>query len=118
MPLGREIGLGPGHIVLDGNQAPHKGGGAAAPHFSAHVYCDQTAGWIKMPLGRKVGLGPGHIVLDGDPASPTQRGGGHSPQFVAHVLWPNSRPYQLLQNTWFIFVMYCLYDFTVLIRVI
>ena len=79
MPLGREIGLGPGHIVLDGNQAPHKGGGAPAPHFSAHVYCDQTAGWIKMPLGRKVGLGPGHIVLDGDPASPTQRGGAQPP---------------------------------------
>ena len=91
--------------------------GAEPPNFRP-MCCGQLGQWIKMPLGRKVGLGPGHIVLDGDPASPTQRGGGHSPQFVAHVLWPNSRPYQLLQNTWFIFVMYCLYDFTVLIRVI
>jgi len=32
-------------------------------NFSAHVYCSQTAGWIKMPLGTKVGRGPGHIVL-------------------------------------------------------
>jgi len=34
----------------------------------AHVYCGETAGWIKMPLGMEVALGPGHIVLDGDPA--------------------------------------------------
>ena len=44
---------------------PEKG---AHPQFSAHVYCGQTAGWIKMALGTEVGLGPGHIVLDGDPA--------------------------------------------------
>jgi len=41
--------------------------------FSAHVYCGQTAEWIKMPLGMEVGLGLGHIVLDGDPA-PSQKG--------------------------------------------
>jgi len=40
--------------------------GAESP-FSAHVYCDQTAAWIKMPLDMEVGLGPGYIVLDGDP---------------------------------------------------
>jgi len=38
------------------------------PQFSAHVYCGQTAGWMKMPLGTEVGLGPGDIVLDGDSA--------------------------------------------------
>jgi len=32
--------------------------------FSAHVYCGQTAGWIKMPLGTEVGLGPDDIVLE------------------------------------------------------
>ena len=36
---------------------------------SAHVYCGQTAGWIKMPIGTKVALDPGHIVLDVDPSS-------------------------------------------------
>jgi len=36
----------------------------------AHVYCVQTARWIKMPLSMKVGFGPGQIVLDGDPALP------------------------------------------------
>ena len=32
----------------------------------AHVYCGQTAGWIKIPLATEVGHGPGDIVLDGD----------------------------------------------------
>jgi len=34
----------------------------ADPHFSAHVYCGQTAWWIKTPLGTEVGLGPNDIV--------------------------------------------------------
>ena len=46
-----------------------KKGAEPPPQFSAHVYCGQTAGWIKMALGMKVGLGPGHIVLDGDTAT-------------------------------------------------
>jgi len=46
-----------------------------SPQFSAHVYCGQTAGWIKMALGMDVGLGPVHIVPDGDTDSPPQKGG-------------------------------------------
>jgi len=38
------------------------------PNFLAHVYCGETAGWMKTPLGTEVDLGPGHIVLDGVPA--------------------------------------------------
>jgi len=49
-----------------GTQLP-KRGTAAPSHFSAHVYCGQTAGWIEMPLGMEVGLAPLDIVLDGDP---------------------------------------------------
>ena len=37
-PLGTEVGLGPGHSVLDGLSALHERG-TAAPLFSAHVYC-------------------------------------------------------------------------------
>ena len=40
---------------------------APPPQFSAHVYCGQTAGWIKMALGVEAGPGPDHIVLDEDP---------------------------------------------------
>jgi len=62
----------PGHIVLDGDPAPpqKRGGGTAAPHFSAHICCGQTPGWIKMPLGTVVGFGPRDIVLDINPAPP------------------------------------------------
>jgi len=66
-PLGTEVHLGPGHIVLDGDAAPPFPNGRI-PQFSAHVHCGQTAGYIKTALGMEVGLGPGHVVLDGDPA--------------------------------------------------
>ena len=59
-----------------------------SPQFSAHVYCGQTPGWIKMALGMELGLGPGHIMLDGDLAPIPKR--GQSPQiFGPLLLWPN-----------------------------
>jgi len=80
MKLGTQVGLCPGHIVLDGNTVPYPKG-VQPSQFSAHVCCGQTAGWIKMPLGREVDLGPGDIVLDGDPAAPK----GHSSPIFTHV---------------------------------
>jgi len=67
MPLGMEVGLIPGDFVLDGDPVlpPQKG---RSPQISAHVYCGQTAAWIKMPLGTEIGVGLRDIVLDGDPA--------------------------------------------------
>jgi len=73
MPLGMEVGLGPGSFVLDGDPAPLPRKGAEPLQFLANVYCGQTAGWIKTAPDMEVGLGPGHIVLDEDSASP-QRG--------------------------------------------
>ena len=53
MPLGAEVDLGPGYIVLDGD--PQKG--EQHPQFWP-MYCGQTAAWLKMPaLGTAVGLG-------------------------------------------------------------
>ena len=68
--LGMVVGLSPGEFVLHGDPvAPSpKGGGERTPKFSAHVYCDQTAGWMKLVLGMVVGLSPGEFVLGGDPA--------------------------------------------------
>jgi len=43
MKLGTEVGLGPGHIVLDGDPAPPKKA-ERQPHFSAHVLCPN--GWM------------------------------------------------------------------------
>ena len=92
-----EASLGPGHIVLHGDPAPPpRKGGIAAPHFSAHVYCDKMARLIKMPLGMEMGLGTGHIVLDGDPAPPKR---GTAPIFGPCLLCPNGRPSQLLLIT-------------------
>jgi len=55
MPLGTMVGLSLGDFVLDGDPAPFPkkeadvGGGS--PNFRpAHVYCGQTAGWIKIAL--------------------------------------------------------------------
>ena len=64
---------------------PQKGGGA--PKFSVHklIYCDQTAGWIKMAFGTEVGLNPGDFLFDGDPASPRKKGTPTSLNF-----WPMS----------------------------
>ena len=74
-----EVGLGLGHIVLDGDPAPPKKG--HSPQFLAHVSCGQTGGWIKMPLGTKVGLVPGYIVLHGDPAPPSPQKSDKPPIF-------------------------------------
>jgi len=83
MKLGLQVGLGPGHIVLDGDQVPPPQKWGRDPQFSAHVYC-QMARWTKIALGMQVGLSPGEFVLDGDPAPhPPKR--GKDPQFSAHV---------------------------------
>ena len=70
MKLGTQVGLGPGHIVLDGDPAPPPQRGTAPTKFSAHVCCGQMAAWIRMPLSMELGLSPGDFALDGDPLYP------------------------------------------------
>jgi len=82
MKLGLPIGLGPGHIVLDGDPPPPPQRGTAH-QFSAHICCGQMAAWIKMSLGMELGLGPGDCVTWG-PRSPPQKAGG-APKFSARV---------------------------------
>jgi len=69
MALGMEVGLGPLHIVLDGDTAPLPKKGAEPPPFfgPSLLWRNQTSGCIKMPLGMEIGLSPGDFVLDGDP---------------------------------------------------
>ena len=83
IPLGTEVGLNLGDIVLDGDAAlpPLK---RHSPQFSANVRCGQMAGWTKMPLGTEVGPGPSYFVFDGDPAPPEKRAQPPT-QFLAHV---------------------------------
>jgi len=79
MKLGMQVGLGPGHIVLDGNSASSQRG-TAPPQFSAHICCGQMAGLIGMELN----LGPGDFMFDGDPAPPRKKG------TAPHNFWPMS----------------------------
>ena len=49
IPLGMEVGLGPGDFVWDGTQLrrPQKG---HSPQFSAHVYCGETVAHLSYCL--------------------------------------------------------------------
>jgi len=63
MKLGKQLSLGPGHVVLDGGLVPPPlKGGAETPEFLAHICCGQVAAGIEMPLGMEVELGPGDFV--------------------------------------------------------
>jgi len=74
MVLGIEVGLSPNDFVLDGDPAPlRKKGAEPPPQFSAHFYCGETAGRIKMPRGMEVGLSQGFCIRRG--SSPSQKGG-------------------------------------------
>jgi len=147
--LGMQVGLGPGHIVSDGDPAPPPPKGQSPPifgphllwpngcmdqdatwyggrprprqlcvrwgpgsplprkgaepppppKFSAHLYCGQTTGWIKMAFGTEVGLSPGDFVLNGDPAPPQKGDGTPSQIFGPILLWPNGLMHQ--DATWY-----------------
>ena len=58
--------------------SPTERGTPAPTQFLAHVYCGQTAGWIKMALGTAINVGPGDVVLDGVAAPPKR---GTAPSF-------------------------------------
>jgi len=82
-----DVGLGPGDFVFGGDPAPPpRKEGTAPTQFLAplsHVYCGQTAGWIKIPLGTEVNLGLGNVVLYGGRSPPPKKGTAR--QCSAHV---------------------------------
>jgi len=101
MPLGMGVGFSPEDFVLDGDPVtlPKMGAEPRSPpkKKSAHVYCGQTAGWIKMPLGTKVVLSPGDSVR-WEPSPVPQRGWSPSPIFGPFLWWPNGWRHQ--DATW------------------
>jgi len=64
MKLGMQVGLGPGHIVLDGDPAPLPQRGIAPPHFRP-IYV--AAKWLHGSSVTWYGARPRLFVLDGDP---------------------------------------------------
>jgi len=85
MPVGTEVDLGPGDIVLNGDPAPPSPKkGAQPPIFYPRLLwpngcMDQDATYVT-----ELRLGPGHTVVDGDPTAIPKKG-GTAPQFSAHV---------------------------------
>jgi len=82
-----EVGLGSIGTQLPQKKRKH------STQFLAHVYCGQTAGWMKTPLGTGVDIVIGNLVLDEIPAV-RERGTAHTPLF-AHVYCGHGHPSQL-----------------------
>jgi len=103
MKFGMQVGLGTGHILVDGDPAPLPPKGQSPRPILAYIGCGQMAGWINMPVRTEVGLDPSNIVLDGNPAHPNFRPMSrphcaklHSPKkdhsppiFGPCLMWPN-----------------------------
>ena len=94
IPLGTEVGLDPGDIVLDGDPLPPHGKGHSSRHFYAHVCCGQTTEWIKVPPATDR-LGPCDIVLDGPGSGSPKERGTAAPTFRP-LLWPLSTQSRIL----------------------
>jgi len=84
MKLGMQIGLGPGHIVLDGDPAPSPPRGGRSPTIFGPYLLWPNCWMNQMPLGMEVRLGPGDLVFQ----LPPKKGGG--------VPLPNFRPMSIV----------------------
>ena len=76
MPLGMEVDLNPGHIVLDGDHAPPHGKGHSSPQIQLRVYgCRQGLSVTWYIVDKWLDGLRCHLVrLVGNPAPPTERG--------------------------------------------
>jgi len=86
MALVTEVGLGPGHIVLDGDQTPLPKKGAEPPIFGPFLlwpngWMHQDATWYE---GRPQ---PRQLCVRWDPAPSPKR--DRAPNFCPHLSWPN-----------------------------
>jgi len=73
--IGMQVGLGPGHIALDGDPAFPPSKEHSPPNFRP---ISVAAKWLQCCIdqdatGMEVGLGPCDFVLDGDPTPPPQK---------------------------------------------
>jgi len=101
MPLGMEVGLGPGDFALDGDPAPPLQKGDGAPNFRPMSIVAKLLDGSRWHVARrcKGGLFPGYIVLDGDLAPLPQKGAEPSPNFRPISIVANGSMYQ--DTAWF-----------------
>ena len=87
MPLGMEVGLDPGDIVLDGDPAsPFQKKGTEPPfQFSAHICCDQMVDGPRRNLVRRQACQPKRHCVRWGPSSFVPKKGRAPSQFFAHV---------------------------------
>ena len=88
MPPGREVGLGPSNIVLDGDPAPLPKKATEPPIFGPCLLwpsscVDKDATWYG---GRPR---PRQYCARWDPAPPPPKWGHSAPSFGPYLLWPN-----------------------------
>jgi len=93
MQLGTEVGLGPGHIVLDGDPVPRPKG-AKPPNFQPMSVVVQRLNGSRCHLVRSRPWPRPHCVTWGS---------AHPPIFGRRLLWPNGPLSQLLLSTCNIF---------------
>jgi len=81
MPLGMEVGLGPGDLVFDGDPATSRKKVTPSSHPIFGPCLLWPHGWmIKVTLGTELNIGSGDVVLDGVAAPPLK-----ALQFSVHV---------------------------------
>jgi len=104
MKLGTQVGLGPGHIALDGDPAPlpKRGRSSLPPIFGPYLlwpngWMDQDAIWQGSTwYGSRSQPRPHCVRRDTQlPLSPAKRANS-SPLFSAHIYCGHGRPSQLL----------------------
>jgi len=88
MKLGKQVGLDPGHIVLDGDPAPPAKGAQPPPIFGPYPLrpngcIDQDATWYG---GRPP---PRRLCVRWERRSPLPKSGQSPPIFGPCLLWPN-----------------------------
>jgi len=92
MPLGMEVGLNPGHIVLheDPDPPPKRG---TAPNFWLMSVMDKWMDGYRYHLVRRYASAQATLYQvgdTGDPAPPQKMGHSSPPLFGPCPLWPNS----------------------------
>jgi len=98
MPLGTEVGLGPGHIVLDGNPAPPRKAAQQPPQLFRPMSILWPKGWMDQDItwygGRPQ---PRRHCIRWGPSSPHGKGhSSHSCTSRHTLLWHGRRSQQLL----------------------